>query len=573
MRRLVRRRIVVALLALFASLPQPVVGESGLPSIFSKTTIANLGHVPITGIFDKISGASDWGKDKLSEPIDPGKEVVMSFFTWHFCPHDIHDIQVWYNYIDYSDYQNVDLCAYSRLGFAGPPATNYSGPFPAEVTVTNLGPADMLGFYILPSTSTEKSYGQNRLPAGPLRKGQEAVIPLVREGTCLYDMRADFPGEHIEQRYRYNICELRPNFAASSQPGIALPGAGAGPSPPRQALTPLLPPLPLPGSPPPAVPASPGVAAGPAPVSPQVPTQIPIPQVVPPRVRTVVNSYRVPATEIYVWLVETKDAGDNRIPKGQVLPQGQNLRVPLPQGSDCLFYVGAAFDNRTLEKVEADFCKDLTVTLTGPEPGKLLSTGTGFYISSSGHVLTNHHVVKDCGSVSIDRGGDGDLPLQVIGEDSKNDLAILQESGVVTVPLAFRPLASALRPGETAIVVGYPLRDYLHSSEFPTQGNVSVDNFDNRPQFQMSAPIQSGNSGGPVFDGSGRVIGIVRASLDPKAAEVVQLVNFAVKIDPAQQLGLNLGVHLTFSESTAPLSTEDIFDRVKDRVLPLNCKS
>ncbi|MGA7385923.1 MAG: serine protease [Methylocella sp.] len=228
------------------------------------------------------------------------------------------------------------------------------------------------------------------------------------------------------------------------------------------------------------------------------------------------------------------------------------------------------FDNETVQRVEADICKDPTVPLTGPEPGILLGTGTGFYISTNGQVLTNHHVVYGCASVTIDRGGSGDVPLQVLGEDSGNDLAILKEAGVVTSPLEFRPLASGLRVGESAILIGYPLRSALNS-ETLTEGSVSADNSGNRPRFQMTTPIQSGNSGGPVFDRSGRVIGIAVSSLKPEGKQIVQNVNFAVKIDPAQELALPLGVHLTFSESAAALSTPDIFDQVKSRVLPLNC--
>jgi hypothetical protein len=96
----------------------------------------------------------------------------------------------------------------------------------------------MLGFHILPSTSTEKTFGPDSLPSGPLRKDQKAVIPLLQilaGRTCLYDMKADFQGGNTEQRYRVNICEVSPGFAASSQPGIALPGAGAGPR--RRAMT------------------------------------------------------------------------------------------------------------------------------------------------------------------------------------------------------------------------------------------------------------------------------------------------------------------------------------------------
>lgn len=172
------------------------------------------------------------------------------------------------------------------------------------------------------------------------------------------------------------------------------------------------------------------MATGPGPVAPQG-----TPPIVPPRELTVVNHYRVPATKIFVWPSTTEALGDNRVPTGLVVPPGYELkRIPLPEGADCLWKVGAIFDNKAEQIVPVDLCKESTVTLTGPKPGTPLGTGTGFYISTSGHVLTNHHVVYGCASVTIDRGGAGDLPLQVIGQDPVSDLAILQESGVVTSP-------------------------------------------------------------------------------------------------------------------------------------------
>ena len=317
-------------------------------------------------------------------------------------------------------------------------------------------------------------------------------------------------------------------FSAKSQPGLALPPA------------------------PSAVPASPGVAAGPGPVAPQG-----------TRVLTVVNGYRVPATIIKVWPSTKEVRGDNRIPKGQVVHPGQNLRVLLPQGAACLWDVGAEFDNEATQGVEADICADPTVTLTGPEHGKAWSTGTGFFISKNGHVLTNHHVVYGCASVRIDRDGESDLPLQLIREDTKRDLAILQETGVVISPLEFRPLARRLRKGNSVLAIGYPLPGVLTTTPKPAPGIVSDVTED---RFQMTTPINPGNSGGPVFDESGLVIGIAVSGLTE-----AQGVTFAVKTGAAQQLAQSVGVELTFSDSTANLPFPDIEERVEGRVLLLKC--
>ena len=155
------------------------------------------------------------------------------------------------------------------------------------------------------------------------------------------------------------------------------------------------------------------------------------------------------------------------------------------------------------------------------------------------------------------------MPLQLIREDTKRDLAILQETGVVISPLEFRPLARRLRKGNSVLAIGYPLPGVLTTTPKPAPGIVSDVTED---RFQMTTPINPGNSGGPVFDESGLVIGIAVSGLTE-----AQGVTFAVKTGAAQQLAQSVGVELTFSDSTANLPFPDIEERVEGRVLLLKC--
>ena len=166
--------------------------------------------------------------------------------------------------------------------------------------------------------------------------------------------------------------------------------------------------------------------------------------------------------------------------------------------------------------------------------GKGGSTGTGFFVSSQGHVLTNHHVVENCGAISVALEGNLSLSARVIARDSKNDLALLTTSGLK--PSAVPNLRTGVRLGESVFVYGFPLAGLLASSGNFTIGNVTAvaGLGDDTTMIQMSAPVQPGNSGGPVLDQHGNVVAVVVSKLNALriakvTSDIPQNVNFAIK--------------------------------------------
>ena len=159
------------------------------------------------------------------------------------------------------------------------------------------------------------------------------------------------------------------------------------------------------------------------------------------------------------------------------------------------------------------------------------SSGTGFYVSDAGHVVTNWHVAKDCRLLQTAAG----VPLKLIASDQAIDLAVLQASGVKPPAAASFSQADAVL-GESIIVFGFPLTGLLSSSGNLTTGIVSATAGirDNPRHLQISAPVQPGNSGGPLLDQSGNVVGVVVARLEAATAastmgDIPQNVNFAIK--------------------------------------------
>ncbi len=498
--------------------------------------IVNAGTVPIVRFYAAKADSTEWGNNRLSGTIAPGQRVMMRLPPGDGCQ---YKLQAVYQGEQNSTRLNMNVCAFSDMQFAAPPPANAAQRPPAQVAIKNVGGPRLLQVLMSPSNES-KSFGPNRLPR-ELGKDESADVALPNPNQCAYDIRAVFPGNIYEDRYRVNFCVLSGQSFAG--PGAPPSGGGGGSSGGNSAQQQVRPPVQQQQQ------ANQGKGV------------------------VVLNRYRVPLTEVQVDPSDQQGWSASRMPQGSVIHPGDRVAIPLPQAGGCIWDLKATFDNEVDQEIDKiDVCKFPVVEVAGPRPGILLSTGTGFFISRDGHVLTNNHVVYGCKSVAIDRGSSGILPLRIVGQDTTEDLAILQQTGVTTPALDFRSPERALRPGETAIVIGYPLRSSLGALTV-TEGIVSATESrgSNGSQFQMQTPIQSGNSGGPVFDNRGQVIGVAVAALSARAGRTVQNVNFAVKAEAARQFAQSLGVQLSFSNSSDQKSTADIVEEVRGRVLPLNC--
>jgi S1-C subfamily serine protease len=161
------------------------------------------------------------------------------------------------------------------------------------------------------------------------------------------------------------------------------------------------------------------------------------------------------------------------------------------------------------------------------------SSGTGFFASSEGHVVTNSHVVDGCSEIQLTSGLAPPVAARILARDTANDLALLKSDLKPSHPAVLRVGAKI---GEEIAAFGYPLVGLLSTNGNFTVGNISAVTGlrDDTRYIQISAPIQPGNSGGPVVDRGGDVVGVVVSKLDVlKVAaaidDVPQNVNFAIK--------------------------------------------
>ena len=171
-----------------------------------------------------------------------------------------------------------------------------------------------------------------------------------------------------------------------------------------------------------------------------------------------------------------------------------------------------------------------------PEEG----SGSGFVLDSEGRILTNYHVIENADQIDISFGSDGSQPGRVVGVDPRNDLAVVQ---IDALPVGVQPLelgtSSLLKVGQWAIAIGNPFGqfDRTLTTGVISALNRTLQSSDGRTitgVIQTDAAINRGNSGGPLLDSSGKVVGINSAIFSPTGSNAG--VGFAVPVDTVRRV-------------------------------------
>jgi S1-C subfamily serine protease len=200
---------------------------------------------------------------------------------------------------------------------------------------------------------------------------------------------------------------------------------------------------------------------------------------------------------------------------------------------------------------------DVAASEGTPAPEKLINvTGTGFVISSNGHIVTNNHVIGECvGEVHGNLVGQSAATLRIVAADETNDLALLQATGNFKDTATIR--ATPVHSGDPVIAIGFPFHGLLTSDFTVTTGIISsLAGVLNDTRFlQISAPVQPGNSGGPPLDTGGTIIGVVAEKLSAlkfakATGEIPENINFAIKTGALRDFLDNSVVPYRTSEPT-----------------------
>ena len=207
-----------------------------------------------------------------------------------------------------------------------------------------------------------------------------------------------------------------------------------------------------------------------------------------------------------------------------------------------VYFIASKEDPRGVNPKAIKQFESMGLKVTVVDPAKPLegAHGTGFLISQDGYLLTCAHVVGDAKEATIWIAGSR-YEADVLGTEKEKDIAVLKLRKTLDVTIATVNFRSEKRYsiGEDVSTIGFPISSLLGNSARFSKGSLSATSGirDDPNQLQVSAEVQPGSSGGPLFDKQGVVLGMIDQTLNPwKVAQqtggaLPQNINFAIKGD------------------------------------------
>ena len=204
-----------------------------------------------------------------------------------------------------------------------------------------------------------------------------------------------------------------------------------------------------------------------------------------------------------------------------------------------------------------------------PDDNKIVaaSSGTGFYVSNTGHIISNHHVVEGCNTVKLTFKGK-EVIADVLAVDKMNDLAILKAD---ITPLKVYSVANEdASLLEDIIIAGYPLGKKVSAAIKTSKGSITAlaGYGDNYSEFQTDAALNQGNSGGPIMNQKGNVVGVAVANYGKQAG--VESFNFGIKSSTLKTFANANGLKF-LPPNNRELSNKDLGQLITQATIYLEC--
>ena len=214
--------------------------------------------------------------------------------------------------------------------------------------------------------------------------------------------------------------------------------------------------------------------------------------------------------------------------------------------------------------------------------------GSGFYVSKFRHIVTNQHVVNQCKKITVGDGITKQIPSTLVASDKRNDLAILQtismemasadtKSFIQNLSIEIVPIISGgliraedVVGGEEIFVAGYPLGSMVSDSMRLVPGLVNATKgYENDiTQFETDASIKKGNSGGPIYDKKGNIVGVAVKRLNVSQSDNF---NFAIKGTTVKQFLDANGVITSLANRKSQMSSTDIYKIASKQTVMVVC--
>jgi serine protease Do len=207
---------------------------------------------------------------------------------------------------------------------------------------------------------------------------------------------------------------------------------------------------------------------------------------------------------------------------------------------------------------------------------RMISIGTGFFVSDGGRVVTNRHVVDQCDALSVETTAGQTASAQVLGVDDTLDIALVQ-ANITTPATAVFQTNETVPAGGSIAVIGYPDQGLTPRKPLMTIGTMAQsDRRRSGDRLAIIADVRRGNSGGPVLDQWGNVVGIVHAKIDTvknynETKQVVRNVGFAIRTAAILRFLDKTGTNYRLNALGTPLSADQLFDRARPFVVRVGC--
>ncbi|MEQ9639409.1 MAG: serine protease [Alphaproteobacteria bacterium] len=211
----------------------------------------------------------------------------------------------------------------------------------------------------------------------------------------------------------------------------------------------------------------------------------------------------------------TAAAQSSPSPVVQCFDEARNVVTPVLR-SECK---GRIVDDAEAERIRQERLDRIRAGMKareqGPYPGKKLkSTGSAFFVDKAGHLVTNHHVIDQCDLMTVESPDGARAHGRVVASSTTLDLALVVAEQAPDAIARFSVVKVA--PGVRADLFGYPTQGIAPEKPIFAAGEIASEQARYRDpnRFLIEVDVRSGNSGGPVLDQSGLVLGVVFAQID-----------------------------------------------------------
>ncbi len=207
------------------------------------------------------------------------------------------------------------------------------------------------------------------------------------------------------------------------------------------------------------------------------------------------------------------------------------------------------------------------------------TSGTGFFVTHDGHVLTNNHVIQGCDKISVH--GDGmSTGATLVAQDSEHDLALLKAAFTSPNMAYFNSMRQPVKAKDPVVIIGYPGESWRGndpiirtSSIIDMKGPTGEEKW-----LQFKDSVEHGNSGGPLLDSAGNVVGVIVAKNElhiknpDDSVEIIKKSDIAISLPTVKDFLERNNVQYQTADSNIYLSPDRVNDRARPFIVNVHCR-